>query len=122
MSLRKPRLNRDLIPQYGQLFLLKQDAGFTGKQRLFLPAQLTFLRGFLKAQKRQLSREEKSLLSGKASILLQQEKLAVLGDEFLKDMEFRPGCPERLTLLADNAAGFLMHFQRTKPSRCSARS
>lgn len=33
------------------------------------------------AQKRQLTRQEKSLLASKTSILLQQEKLAVMGDE-----------------------------------------
>jgi hypothetical protein len=60
-----PLLNRDLIPQYGQLFLLKQDAGFTGKQRLFLQARLRALKMHQEAG-RIVSQQRKALWAARA--------------------------------------------------------
>ncbi|WP_336755745.1 phage tail tape measure protein [Pantoea sp. USHLN298] len=84
-ALAAEKAQADLLTLQARLRVLKmhQEAGrIVSQQRKALwAARAKFHVLEEAAQKRQLSREEKSLLSGKASILLQQEKLAVLGDE-----------------------------------------
>ncbi|SNY70879.1 phage tail tape measure protein [Pantoea sp. GL120224-02] len=104
----------DMLALQARLHALKthQEAGIVSQQRKNLWAsQAKFHVLEAAAQKRQLSREEKSLITAKASVLLQQEKLAMLGDEV--------ALQERMNQLQAQAGKFTEQ-QRTRQAEIAA--
>ncbi|MBZ6387394.1 phage tail tape measure protein [Pantoea piersonii] len=104
----------DMLALQARLHALKthQEAGIVSQQRKDLWAsQAKFHVLEEAAQKRQLTQEEKSLLAGKASVLLQQEKLAMLGDEV--------ALQERMNQLQVQAGKFTEQ-QRTRQTEIAA--
>nr|WP_282183359.1 phage tail tape measure protein [Pantoea sp. R102] len=110
------RAQADMLALQARLQALKthQKAGFVSQQRKDLWAsQAKFHVLEEAAQKRQLTHEEKSLLAGKAGVLLQQEKLAVMGDEV--------ALQERMNQLKVQAVKFTeQQRQRTRQAEIAA--
>ncbi|WP_394517262.1 phage tail tape measure protein [Pantoea sp. SGAir0175] len=108
------RAQADMLALQARLQALKthQEAGIVSQQRKDLWAsQAKFHVLEEAAQKRQLTHEEKSLLAGKAGVLLQQEKLAVMGDEV--------ALQERMNQLQVQAGKFTEQ-QRTRQAEIAA--
>lgn len=108
------RAQADMLALQARLQALKthQEAGIVSQQRKDLWAsQAKFHVLEEAAQKRQLTHEEKSLLAGKAGVLLQQEKLAVMGDEV--------ALQERMNQLKVQAVKFTEQ-QRTRQAEIAA--
>ena len=108
------RAQADMLALQARLQALKthQKAGIVSQQRKDLWAsQAKFHVLEEAAQKRQLTHEEKSLLAGKAGVLLQQEKLAVMGDEV--------ALQERMNQLQVQAGKFTEQ-QRTRQAEIAA--